>query len=56
MNSEEVINLINEVTSVHNYMDEGKLFHAGFKLAFHQQHLVDILRKLEEKEKGIFER
>lgn len=51
MNSEEIINLINEVTIIHNCMNEGKLFQAGFELSFHQQHLVNILRKLEEKER-----
>jgi hypothetical protein len=49
--SKIILNLLNEVTNIHNLFMSEKHFAAGFALCFHQQHLVELLRMAEKQEK-----
>lgn len=50
--SKYVLELINDITIIHNNVQKGDLFTAGFNLCFFQQCLINMLRGLEEKEKN----
>ena len=52
IDSKIFLSLMNEVTEVHNHMVKGNQFRAGFMLAFHQQHLLDLMKESEQQERN----
>jgi hypothetical protein len=51
--SKIILDLVNEVTQIHNDMVKENLFNAGFMLSFHQQHLVELYKMAEKQEKEL---
>lgn len=50
MNSKRILDVVNQLTMIHNQIVENKLFSAGFNLAVLQDELVREMKKAEEKE------
>lgn len=52
LKSNYILDLVNDITLIHNSIQKGELFSAGFNLCFLQQCLLDVMRELEEREKN----